>query len=180
MGIATSHELRHAVIKAYESDKNYASLSREFNLNYHTIRSLCMRYDIDGLSGILPRYHQSGQKVSALSETHYRLVRLVKHFHPSWGVGYVLHCLKMKYPSLVFQSERHYQRRLEGLVFVEKTIRLPLSKPIDRARTAHDTWQVDAKERFSIATGEKHCYLNITDEATGAILGVKAFPPQPY
>jgi hypothetical protein len=180
MGLAISHDVRHAVIEAYVLDKNYAALSRQFNLNYHTIRILCMRYESDGISGILPKYHLSGQKVATSSEMYYRLVRLVKHFHPTWGVGYILHLLMLKYPAVVFQSERHYQRRLETSGAYEKPRKLPLGKPFDRARTAHDTWQIDAKERFSIANGVKHCYLNITDEATGSILAVKAFSPRSY
>jgi transposase len=180
MGLATSHEVRHAVIKAYEEDKNYSSLSRQFKLSYDTVRNLCKRYESSGAKGLLPKYASCGQKVEAQAEKHYRLVRLIKSLHPTWGVPYILHQLDKKYPDLVFQSERHYQRRLEKAGFYDKPVKLPPSKPHDRARTAHETWQIDAKERFSIATGEQYCYLNITDEATGSMLGAKAFPPRPY
>jgi transposase len=176
MGLATSHEIRHAVIKAYAETPNYASLSRQFHLSYHTIRTLCMRYDKEGNKGILPKYASSGKKVEEQAEKHYRLVRLIKSLHATWGVGYILHQLKKKYPDLIFQTERHYQRRLEQAGFYDKPVKLPPTKPYDRARIAHDTWQIDAKERFLIGSGERCCYLNITDEATGSILEIQVFP----
>jgi transposase len=180
MSQATPHEIRHAIVKAYERDKNYASLSRQFSESYHTIRTLCMRYESEGTIGLLPKYSPCGKKVEEEAEKHYRLVRLLKYLHATWGVGYILHQLQRKYPDLIFQSERHYQRRLEKAGFYDKKTKLPPSEPLDRARTAHDTWQIDAKERFNIATGIQHCYLNITDEATGSMLGVKAFSPRSY
>jgi transposase len=180
MGQATSHEVRHAVVKAYAADKNYSSLSRQFNLSYDTVRTLCKRYELEGSKGLLSKYASCGKKVEAQAEKHYRLVRLIKSLHPTWGVPYILHQLEKKYPDLVFQTERHYQRRLEKAGFYDKPIKLPPSKPLDRARTAHETWQIDAKERFLILSGEYCCYLNITDEATGSMLAVKAFPPRSY
>jgi Helix-turn-helix domain len=179
MGLAVTHDIRHAIIKAYSENPNYASLSRHFNLNYQTVSSICKRYKTLGDSGILPQYYHSGRKVSFESEVNYRLIRLIKYLHPTWGIGYILHQLDTHYPHRVFQTERHYQRRLAALGSHQKKTQLPNPKFFDRARTAHETWQIDAKEQFSIVTGEKCCYLNITDEATGSILGAKAFPPCP-
>jgi hypothetical protein len=180
MGLPLTHEVRHALIKAYKIDKNYASLSRQFNIDYHTVLTLCKRFATQGETGLLPRYHLCGKKVEQEAERNYRLVRLIKSLHASWGIGYILYLLKNKYPSLSFQSERHYQRRLSGIGFYEKKTKLPVVPHFDRARIAHETWQIDAKERFKIADGCENCYLNVTDEATGSILGAKAFPPQPY
>jgi hypothetical protein len=47
---------------------------------------------------------------------------------------------------------------------------------IGRAREVHNIWQIDAKEKFKIATGEKHCYLTVVDEKSGSLLGAKSFP----
>src|SRR5207245_1974017 len=46
-----------------------------------------------------------------------------------------------------------------------------------RGQAAHAVWQMDAKERLRLADGSGTSVLTVTDEATGALLGVVPFPP---
>lgn len=83
--------------------------------------------------------------------------------------------LEERYPDLKLQSVRHYQYRLGNICGREpKTTLSPMPVP-ERARTAHEIWQIDAKERFCIKNGQQMCYLTIIDEASGILLGAQAF-----
>ena len=69
--------------------------------------------------GLIPRYYNCGRHVISGAERSFRLVRLLKHLHPTWGVAYILVRVRRGYPGLALQSERQYQRRLatQGGVF---------------------------------------------------------------
>lgn len=169
--------LRQRILADHQKGATYSSLARHYAMSYNTVRTICRRYKELGEAGLVPRYSNCGRAVVAGAARSFRLVRLLKHLHPTWGIGYILVRIGLDYPHLVLQSERHYQRRLsEGKSSLPKP-QLPSPTPIDRSRLAHDTWQIDAKERIGMADGQQRCFLNITDEKTAALLKTKGFPP---
>jgi transposase len=170
--------LRMKIVDCKAGGMKMTKIAQELGVNYNTVRTLCKRHQAEGTSGLVPKYANCGRPLRAEHEKAFRLVRLLKWLHPTWGVPYLVQRIELEFPDLPLQSIRHYQRRLSlGSQKVPSPI-LPEKIPVDRARQAHDTWEIDAKERLELADGQEACYLNITDEKTNAMLQAEVFPPQ--
>jgi len=169
--------LRQQIASEHDKGATYSGLAQRYGMSYNTIRTICTRYKEFGVEGLVARYFNCGRSVVDGAERSFRLVRLIKHFHPAWGIGYILVRIRLAYPHLVLQSERHYQRRLSEDKSILPKPQLPSAGPAERSRLAHDTWQIDAKERIGMADGQERCFLNITDEKTAALLKAKGFSP---
>ena len=180
MAQAYSLSVRESVIQLYSIGMSRYKISVQLGLSYNTVKSLVKHYLACGEKGLQSNYHRCGRLVSYESERSYRLVRLYKHYHPGWGVGYILMKLKEKYPELPFCVSRVYERRLKQhhLLSMPRNPALSTVQYTERAVLPHDTWQVDAKEQLITLDGLKACYLTITDEKTGGILEGQVFPPQ--
>lgn len=171
--------LRQKIASDRKLGESYTSLAHRYAVSYNTVRTICRRYEEFGDQGLIPRYSNCGLRVSHGVERSFRLVRLLKHLHPEWGVAYILVRLSQDFPALALQSDRQYQRRLAiggGRLPKPQLPRLPTA---EHSRLPHDTWQIDAKERIKTLDGQEHCFLNITDEKTASLLKAKAFPPEP-
>lgn len=179
MGQSVELSIRQQLVIKRQSGSSYTSLSAEFKLGYNTVREICRRHRCEGDLGLVPRTNRCGRRVNADSERSFRFVRLIAHLHPNWGVPYLLTRLALKYPDVVFQSIRHYQRRLNRVKDKPPKAIVPRLQPPDRARLPHDVWQIDAKERLAFPSNpsKEACFLNVTDEKTGALLQASAFPP---
>lgn len=181
MGQAKDAMLRHKIIADRAKGLSFTVLSAQYGIGYNTVRRICHRYSSEGDIGLIPRTANCGRRTSHLSELAFRLVRLISHKHPPWGMPYILTRIRVKFPDLVLQSERHYQRCIKRHVGSPPAPVLPKGDPVDRAREPHDTWQIDAKERlhFTDKPEQEGCFLNITDEKTCALLEATSFPPGP-
>lgn len=204
MGQPIAPSLRLEIVKSRQDEKlSYRDLAARFKVNYHTARNLCLSYERRGEAALVPGYSNCGRRVKPEAEKAYRLVRLISHFHPGWGVPYITTKIAANYPGLALQSERHYQRRLKKdcpkIEIPPPTI--PRESLINDVRQAHDEWQIDAKEQVKLEPGgqaelepsgqaepepsgqaeleprEEACYLNITDTKSHALLKAKTFPP---
>ena len=181
MGQAISSHLRLAIVQARKEEQlSYRALADRFHVNYHSVRKFCQSYEERGESSLIADYSNCGRPIAAQSEKVYRLVRLIKHFHPSWGVAYILTKLSVTYPKLGLQSVRTYQRRLKKDCPKEQlpVPKLPRESLHADIRQAHDEWQIDAKEQIKLPSGDQASYLNITDTKSNALLKAKAFPPE--
>lgn len=174
---AKDAELRLKIVRGKQKGLTYAELSRRFGVNYHTVRTLWLRYEAQGEVGLRPNYSQCGRRIDPTFERTFRLVRLVKQMHPLWGIAYIVARIGEQYPDLALQSVRHYQRRLKQSSGKLPKVTLPKKPDRNRPRQAHDEWEIDAKERLKLTSGQAACFLNITDAKTNAILKAKAFPP---
>jgi hypothetical protein len=172
--------LRQQIASDHNLGESYSSLAKRYALSYNTVHTICKRHKEFGEPGLIPRYSNCGRHVISGAERSFRLVRLLKHLHPTWGVAYILVRVRRGYPGLALQSERHYQRRLANGAKALPRPQLPPPAPTERARLPHDTWQIDAKERIGMADGQERCFLNITDEKTAAVIKAKGFPPRAY
>lgn len=178
MGQAKSIAVRQQIIELKQSGQTHAQVSEALQIGVGTVQNIWKRYRTGGEPALSVSYERCGRSVERIDEIAFRLVRLLKHLHPSWGVPLILLKISEQYPTLRLRSARQYQRRIFSNSGKLPAPILPPPIPIDRSRIAHDTWQIDAKERFFIQNGEEVCYLTIVDEGTGALLGAKAFPPQ--
>ena len=180
MGQPLSSSFRQEIIKARQEEKlSYRNLSIRFKVNYHTVRNLCLAYAARGDAALLADYSACGRPISLEQEKAYRLVRLIRHFHPGWGVPYILTRIGVAYPELELQHERTYQRRLKkdcpSSTIPAPTV--PREPIVNDVRQAHDEWQIDAKEQLKLIGGQAYSYLNITDKCSHALLRAKPFPP---
>ena len=102
----------------------------------------------------------------------------LKREHPRWGAGLIRVELEQQFPQVALPSVRSLQRW-----FAEALLQPPRRKRpacvSRRAHQVHEVWQLDAKERMRLADGTGTCVLNISDEASGALLGALVFPPLP-
>jgi hypothetical protein len=168
---------REIVIQLHNQGVSLRQISLQENLSYDAVKRLVNRYKLEGEKGLTPKYTHCGRKRSYASDCSYRLIRLYKHYHPQWGVVYILMKIKDKYPQLPLCVSRVYERRLksEGKTDV-KNPPLQYAYYAEVSRLPHDTWQVDAKELLQTIDGHVACYLSISDEKTGCLLKAKVFP----
>lgn len=180
MGQAISATIRLEVVSAKRTEKlSYGALAKRFKLSYNTVRTICIQYEKHGASSLAPDFSNCGRKISDESERAYRLVRLIDYLHEDWGVPYIITKIEYAFPQLKLQSIRNYQRRLakERPNGPLPQPVIPKTKNLPKVRQAHDEWQIDAKERIVLPSGEEICYLNITDKKSHALLKARPFPP---
>jgi hypothetical protein len=178
--MATAYTIaeRESFIKRHEQGESLLKISQESGVSYKTLKTLKKQYIAQGEKGLVPRYTNCGRKRSYESERSYRLVKLYKHFHQQWGMTYILMKIKEKYPDLPMCVSRIYERRLK----VDNLVKTPKNPPLqsvyyaEKARSPHDTWQIDAKENIKTLDGQQACYLTTTDEKSGGALSATVFP----
>lgn len=183
MGQAKPVQLRLQIAQERRSEgASFVELCKRHGISYNTVRGICASYESKGEAGLIPDYSACGRPVTPGSGKGYRLVRLIKHLHPDWGVPYITTRIREGFPELGLLSDRQYQRRLKADApgVVVPPPKLPKQPPPERPRLANDEWQVDANERIGLADGSEGCYLNVTDTKSNAILKAKAFPPRAH
>jgi transposase len=167
--------VRRQVIQHYSKGNTLIAISEHLHLCYCTVRRICKRYQQEGAAGLQPHYEHCGRPRSSTALIQ-RAALWLKRLHPNWGAPLIRFILKSRYRRTTLPSERTLQRwfRLAGL-YKSKTS-FPASK--DKwARGVHDCWQVDAKEKLHLSSGQKACYLTIVDEKSGCLLNTFVFPP---
>ena len=173
---------REALIALQEQGVSMYQISVQELISYGSVKGLINRYKKEGISGLIPKYSSCGQTRSYESECSYRLVRLYKHYHCEWGVGYILMKIKEKYPQLKLCVSRTYERRLksENITSLVKNPPLQYEYHSEAARLPHDIWQIDGKEQLKTLDGQATCYLTVSDEKTGCLLETKVFSLRLY
>jgi transposase len=167
--------VREQVISIYKETGNYAEVSRQTDVCYHSVRRLCKRYEREGDHGLIPKYANCGPKEIKSDPLIYRSACWLKRLHGKWGADFILLKLKERYPDRWVPTSRTLQNW-----FLVKGLNIPKSRPPKEvkkwAKEAHDTWQIDAKEQQKTQDGTPCVWLTITDEKTGALLSAPSFP----
>lgn len=180
MGQSKTLDVRMNIVSMKQSGHTNAQISESLQIGLGTVKNIWKRFQILGEPGLPDSFGNCGKRAGGESLLAFRLVRLLRHLHPGWGMPFILLKVAGKYPGLKLPSARHCQRLLSaGSGKVPKSA-LPPAPAAEKARTAHDTWQIDAKELVRLGNGDLVCYLSVVDEATGSLLAARAFPPQPY
>lgn len=141
-----------------------------------SVRRLFARFDELGKDGIAPNYELCGIKhPDKTPEALRKKVLQVRQKHPTWGAPLVQVMMQRESPQREWPSARTMQRwfRQAGLGPAPAG-RRPASDT-DRAGTPHQIWQMDAKEKMTLATGTQACWLRVVDEFSGAVLATFAF-----
>lgn len=179
MGRALPTWMRQRIVQEHRAGKSLTAIAREQALSYSTVRRCWRRYQARGVDGLAPDYRNCGTRSPDAHDLIYRAARYLKFLHRAWGAALIRTKLKQRYPARPLPSVRTLQRwfKKAGLTPLRK--RLPEQKR-PWAKRPHQVWQVDAKERLCLPSGERACYLTIVDECSGALLAALVFPPGPH
>lgn len=169
--------LRQTIVSERQSGLTLAELAVKHQVGYTTVQRLCARYKQLGQAGLQPAYHRCGRTRPGPQDFIFRAVRCYKTWHPSWGAEKIRTEMLLLRPQLKVPPTRTIQQWFHYSNQAPKRDKLPRSDP-RWAKATHQVWQIDAKEEMQTQDGVKNCWLNITDEFSGAILTPPVFPPE--
>jgi transposase len=167
--------LRQQMAQLHAEGHRLTEIAQQLGVRYRTVRSWWRRYCQDGAAGLTPRYAHCGPRGPQNPALHQAALAL-KRAHPPWGAGLIRVELARQFPPETLPQARALQRWFRAAGLQPARAQQP-AVPRQPGREAHAVWQVDAKERMRLADGSGTSVLTVTDEATGALLGVRPFPP---
>lgn len=168
--------VRQAIVAQHEAGQSLVKVAQGLGLSYWTVRQIWRRYRARGAAGLTSDHADCGVRGPRGPRLVWRAAVWLKRQHRGWGAGLIATLLRCRWPDLAVPHERSLQRwfRQAGLASPRRR-RLPTPRLWSRA--PHDAWQMDAKEQVRLRDGQYACWLTLTDEHSGAILGAAVFPP---
>jgi hypothetical protein len=178
MGKVVTQANRRRLIELYESGKTVAESCRILEIGYAGAAKLIRRYRQEGEQALEVGFYRCGKKSPYTQEIRDAISSAMQE-NNRLGAPIIRSRLLAGGLYAKVPHERTIQRWMTAQgVSIPRGRRPKQSK--DYATQAHDTWQVDAKERVTTADGETHTYLSITDEATTTFLKGHVFPLNPF
>lgn len=169
-------EKRREIVKRHEAGESLKAISDDLHLSYNTVKKIWahwLKYQ-----KVTPNYEQAKQKGTRQYRHIYEAALTMRRAHPRWGAALIRLKLGEAHPAAKLPSVRSLQRwfRAAGIGRSPK-VRQSKAEQVTRGYEVHQVWAIDAKERMKLADGTSACWLVVSDEASGAILEAKAFPP---
>lgn len=173
---AISMAKRQSIISDYLKGKTISYLARNYQVSRQSIYNLIERYEELGIDSLLADYSNCGLARPDATNFIYRAVRCMKTWHPDWGAEKIRAEMLFMRPWLELPHYRTFIRwfHWNGQLSPKPKSILPASH-YKWSKYLHEIWQVDAKEEMCLLNGEKNCWLNITDEFSGAIIDPPVF-----
>lgn len=177
MSKAISAAVRRSLVEERGRGATLQELAAAHGISYGSVQQICARHRSEGEAGLRPRYDRCGKPRRSDADFAFRAARCLKTWHPSWGAPKIRAEILLRCPGLEMPSIRAMQKwfRHSGL---SKSRNRPPQEEKQWAKSAHEVWQIDAKEEMATMNNQKNCWLNIKDEFTGAVLDPWVFPPQ--
>ena len=174
---AIPEPIRREIVERQQAGESVASLQGRYGIAERTIRSLCRRVRERGEAGLATDYSQCGRQRRMAPEV-WEAALALKREHRRWGAVLIQLELRERFPEQALPSERTLQRWFQAAgLAVERAIRTPQVGLRQRGRQPHEVWEVDAKEQIQLGDGSWSAILTVVDEASGALLAARAFPP---
>ena len=175
-------DIRQRIIELKNKGNSLQSIVNELHLCYATAERLWKRYKAEGTSGLTPHYNQCGPPagIPRCAPLICRASLWLKRCHPDWGAALIRVSVQDRYRDKAVPSERTLQRWFKAKQLYKLKSRFPVLPSPAPARQVHEVWQIDAKEKFHLGSGQKASYLSVVDEYSGALLKAEVFPPLPY
>lgn len=179
MPSATPLAVRQLVIDLFTAEVSKSEIARRLELSRSTVIAIIRRYEVNGESGLEPTYYNCGPSGPRTDAFLVRAYCCLKRWHSGWGYDRISSLIISKYNSMMLPDRRTVYRWWNTRGLVKSKAKGP---PVDHpwAKTLHEGWQVDAKEKMTTADGERCCWFNIVDEASGTVVAPPVFPPQEY
>jgi transposase len=176
MGGALPMHIRSLIIEQLtKTGSSMIAVCKEHGLSYSTVRRLWKRYKAEGAAGLKPHYERCGSAKPKREALIYRCALWLKRHHRGWGAGVIQVALHEHFPQTALPSERTLQRWFKAQHLYPPKGLIAASHP-EAATTAHDIWQVDAKEKLHLHSGQVASYLTVVDEYSGSLLKAVVFP----
>jgi hypothetical protein len=175
--------VRQQIIELKTKGSSLQSIAKEQHLSCSTLYRLWQRYKAEGTSGLIPHYNNCGPAtgVPRCTALIYRAAVWLKRCHPNWGAALIRVRLQERYKDTDVPAERTMQQWFRTKKLYKLKSRFPvLQSPAPWANQVHDVWQIDAKEKLCLISGQKVSYLSVVDEHSGALLKAEVFPPLPH
>jgi transposase len=168
--------LRQQIVFCHQHGEPLTTLAKRLHLPHSTVRDWWRRFRDQGEAGLKTQYHRCGPKRPKAPPAIHQAALALKREHPTWGAGLIRLELAKQFPAATLPQVRALQRWFAAAGLSPPRAKRP---PVERqrAKEPHEVWQIDAKERMRLADGTGTSVLTVTDEATGALLGVAPFPP---
>ena len=170
--------VRQQIVLRHQQGERLKQIALSEGIAYRTVLGCWRRYRDLGEEGLAIHYDRCGPQEPKFPKQQIEAALALKRAHPRWGAGLIRLQLAKQFANQPLAAERTLQTwfREAGLQPV-RAVQPPVDK--QRAKDAHEVWQIDAKERMHLADGSPTSVLSVTDEASGALLGVVPFPPLP-
>ena len=112
MGQAKTLDVRQGVVALKTTGHSNVQIAERLQIGVGTVKNLWKRYQRGGASGLAATYQSCGRRAGPKGEVAFRLVRLLKHLHPTWGIPLIVLKISEKYPELKLRCIRRYQQRV--------------------------------------------------------------------
>ncbi|MBK8703363.1 MAG: helix-turn-helix domain-containing protein [Saprospiraceae bacterium] len=175
---AHSPAKRQEAYRMWESGEKKSVIARSLQIDYDTLLGWIKRFKAEGVSGMELRYHRCGRPRVIDDKVKAKAIAL-RQAHAGWGCPYIRLQLVQEFGASSVASVRHIHRWLKAAGLMESKTRLP-AVAVPWAKVPLARVQVDAKEQLKTADGLPCCYLNFTDENSGAVLDAFVFPLRPH
>ena len=176
--------VRQQIIELKSKGCTLQSIAQQQHLSYATLCHVWQRYKTTGSSGLAPHYDKCGPapgpKCAALI---YRAALWLKRGHQDWGAALIQLTLQDRYKNMAVPSERCLQRWFKAQkLYKSKSCFTVVQSPTaaSPAQQVHDVWQIDAKEKLCLGSGQRASYLSVVDEKSGCLLKAVVFPLLPH
>lgn len=171
--------VRQQIIELKIKGSSLQSIAKEQQLGYATLLRLWKRYKAEGISGLTPHYNNCGPAAGPRCvPLIYRAAVWLKRCHPDWGAALIGVILKDRYKDMTVPAARTLQHWFRTRKLYKPKSRFPAIQSI--AQQTHEVWQIDAKEKLCLGSGQKASYLSVVDEKSGCLLKAVVFPPLPH
>lgn len=169
--------IRRAMLRRSQHGESASQLAHSFGLPLRTVRHLLCRFREMGDGTVDPSY-KSAHIQDASSQRFMRAALKMRQQHPTWGAGLIRVLLRNKSGKQSIPAERTIQRWFRRANLSPSPRGRRPSSQTNRAQRPHEVWQMDAKERVKLRSGELVSWLRLVDECSGAVLWTTVFPPR--
>jgi transposase len=168
--------IREQIVKRHQQGEPLTAIAEDLNVPYRTVRQWWRRFRDEGEAGLHTRYENCGPQEPKTAPGIVATALELKREHPTWGAGLIRLQLLEQFPGEPVPKERAIQRWFAAAGLQPRRAKGP-PRERERAKEPHAVWQMDAKEQMRLGDGSPTCVLTVTDEASGAVLGLAPFPP---
>jgi transposase len=167
---------RQQIVALRQAGLSLPAIAQQLQLAPATVRDWWHRYRDQGETGLQTHYDRCGPRAARTAPLVQQAVLTLRREHPTWGAGLIRLETKKQFPDQPLPTVRQIQRWFRAAGLQPPRAKRP---PVERQRGSepHQVWQIDAKEQLRLADGSGTSVLTVTDEASGALLGVVPFPP---
>jgi Homeodomain-like domain len=169
--------VRRKLLERTLAGDSTATLATTFNLPPRTVRHLRQRFRDRGVDAVQPDYRAPKRLRHSFPARVREAALALRREHPTWGAVFIWIALGQQYRKRSRPSPRTLRRWFHDAELGPPPKPQRPCQRTPRATAPHQTWQVDASERITLADGSQVSWLRVVDEATGAVLRTAVFPP---